>query len=129
MKFQTISKGISSGHTNPGYYVIQNDDEWARVWSQHTRIMNPQDPLPEVNFSKTTIIAVFMGNFSTTGYGIEVKEIIDTGLSVVVKVEKTRPGDRCVVGAMITRPYHIVKTDKIGKYVIFDTFTRVKECG
>jgi hypothetical protein len=90
--------------------------------------MHPQDPLPVVDFSKTTIIAVLMGTCPTTGYEIEVKEIIDTGLSVVVKVEKTYPGEGCVVGQMITHPYHIVKVDKIGKYVIFDTSTRVIEC-
>lgn len=128
MRFQTISKGFWSGHTNPEYYVIQDVDGWAHIWSQHTEIMHPQDPLPEVDFSETTIIAVFMGTCVTTGYGIEVKEIIDTGLSIVVKVEKTSPGKECVVGAAITHPYHIVKTDKIGKYIVFDTFTRAREC-
>jgi hypothetical protein len=90
--------------------------------------MHPQDPLPVVDFSKTTIIAVFMGRCPTMGYEIEIKEIIDTGLSVVVRVEKTHPGERCLVGEAITSPFHIVKVDKIGKCLVFDTFTRAKEC-
>lgn len=128
IEFQPISKGIWSGHTNAEYYVIQDRDEWTQIWSQHTKVMHPQDPLPEMDFSEKTIIAVFMGTHLTTGYGIEVKEIIDTGLSIVVKVEKTYPGKRCVVGEAITHPYHIVKINKIDKYIIFDTFTRTREC-
>lgn len=128
MEFQTISKGAWSGLTKAEYYVIQDGNEWAHVWSQHTRIMHPQDPLLEVDFSEKTIIAVFMGTRVTTGYGIEVKEIIDTGLSIVVKVEKTYPGKGCVVGDAITTPYHIVTVNKIDKYIIFDTFTRAREC-
>jgi hypothetical protein len=127
IKFRTIGKGISSGHTTSEYYVIQNNDEWTRVWNQHTKIMYPRDPLPQIDFSKTTVIGVFMGQQLTTGYGIEVKEIIDTGLLIVVKVEKTYPKG-CAVGEMLTNPYHIVSVDKIGKYIIFDTSTRAREC-
>jgi len=69
-----------------------------------------------------------MSGANIQGLGIEVKEIVDTGLSIVVKVEKTYPGKGCVVGEAITTPYHIVTVNKIDKYIIFDTFTRAREC-
>lgn len=129
LEFQTISKGYYSGHVSSTYYVINDADEWTYVWTQHTQNMLPQHPAPEVDFSKTTIIAVFMGQFRTGGYGIEVKELIDTGLSVVVKVEKTHPGEGCIVIFALSQPYHIIKVDKTDKHVIFNTFTRTNECG
>lgn len=129
MKFQTIDKGYYSGYSNPAYHVINNANEWTYVWNQHTQTMLPQQPPPEVDFSKTTIIAVFMGEFNTGGYGIEITEVIDTGLSVVVKVEKTYPGKGCIVTQAFSQPYHIVKLDKIDKDIIFDTSTRTYECG
>jgi len=118
IQFQTISKGIFSGLADQGYHVIQDRDEWARIWGKHQQIMYPQDPLPEVNFSEKTVIAVSMGMRRTTGYGIEIKEIIDTGLSVVVKVEETSPNGRAV-GMAITHPFHVVIADRIDKYIIF----------
>ena len=118
IQFQTISKGIFSGLADQGYHVIRDRDEWAHVWGKHQQIMYPQDPLPEVNFSETTVIAVSMGMRRTTGYEIEIKEIIDTGLSVVVKVEETFPNGRAV-GMAITHPFHVVIVDKIDKYIIF----------
>lgn len=90
--------------------------------------MIPPNPPPETDFSEKTIIAVFMGTRMTTGYAIEVKAILDTGLLIVVKVEMTYPGRECVVGEAITHAYHLVKTDKINKSVIFDTSTRVRDC-
>lgn len=117
LEFQTISKGFYSGHRSPAYYVILNEDEWADVWNQHYSIFWPQLPPPEVNFSESIIIAVFMGEFSTGGYGIEIKEILDMNQSVVVRIEKTYPFG--FVTTALSQPYHIVKMDKINKEIIF----------
>jgi len=130
LEFQTVGMGgVFSGHVNSAYYVVNDADEWGDIWKMHMQIMFPQPSLPDVDFSRSTIIAVFMGQCLTTGYGIEVKEVIDTGLSVVVKVQQTYPGKGCVVGEMITYPYHIVRVDKIDKHILFSTITTAKECG
>ncbi|MEM3704112.1 MAG: protease complex subunit PrcB family protein [Candidatus Bathyarchaeia archaeon] len=129
MGFKTISKGVWSGHTSQSYYVIQDADEWARVWNEHQQIFTPQRSPPDIDFSEATVIAVFMGQCPTTGYSIEVREVIDTGLAVIVKVEKTYPGRGCIVGEALTNPYHIVQTGKISRNVIFEFSTRTVNCG
>ena len=126
--FQTISKGYYSGHKNQAYYVTKNEDEWADIWNQHQSTFTPQLPPPEVNFSETTVIAVFMGEFNTGGYEIEIKEILDMNQSVEVKVEKTYPGIGCVVTLAFSQPYHIVKIEKSDKEITFDTVERTIEC-
>ena len=120
LEFQTLEKRWGSGHTGSAYYVINTVDEWADVFEK--------PPPPEMDFSNTTIIAVFMGRRSTGGFGIEVKEIIDTGFLVVVRVEQTSPGKGCILAQVITSPFHVVEVDKIGKGVRFDTFFRTIEC-
>lgn len=121
MDFKTISRGVWSGYTSQAYYVIQDAEEWARIWNLHQQIFIPSTPPPPIDFSNATVIAVFMGECRTTGYSIGVEEIIDTGLTVIVKVEKIYPGKGCVVGMALTHPYHMVQTSKIGKHVIFET--------
>ena len=121
LEFQTLEKGWVSEHMGSAYYVINTADEWADVFER--------SPPPEIDFSETTVIAVFMGRRPTGGYGIEVKEIIDTGFLVVIKVEQTSPGKGCILLQVITSPYHIVKVDKIGKGVRFDTVMRITDCG
>lgn len=120
LEFQTLKKGNYSGHTSSGYYLINNLDEWTEVFEK--------SPQPEIIFSKTTIIAVFMGQRSTGGFGIEIKEIIDIGFLVIVKVEKTGPGEGCMVPMVLTSPFHVVEVDKIGRGVRFDTVMRTVEC-
>ena len=127
MEFQTIEKGYFSMHKSPAYYVIQNEDEWTNVWNSHD-ISIPQRSPPEVNFSESTVIAVFMGEFNTGGYGIEIKNILDIDHLVVVKVEKTYPGKGCCVIEAFTHPYHIVKTDKVYKEITFETVEKTIQC-
>jgi len=127
MEFQTIEKGYFSMRRSPAYYVIQTEDEWTNIWNHHD-ISIPQRSPPEIDFSKSTVIAVFMGEFNTGGYGIEIKNILDTNQSVVIKVEKTYPGKGCCVIEAFTYPYHIAKTDKISKEITFDTVERTIEC-
>jgi hypothetical protein len=128
VKFLTVNYSGTSGLAQPTYYVIQDNDTWANIWRQHTKSELSPEPLPEVDFSKKTVIGVVMGTCPTTGYAIGVKEILDTGLSIVVTVEKTYPGKGCGLGQMVTHPCHFVEVDKINKPLIFNTFTRIYEC-
>jgi len=128
IEFRNIGRGWNCGHTNSAYYVIQDATEWAYIWNQLAKVLVPPPPPPEVNFSEITIIAVFMGECRSSGYWIEIKEVIDTGLSIVVKVEKTYPGWGCGTLGVITNPYHLIEIDKINKYVIFDTLIRIIYC-
>lgn len=131
IEFQTITRSWHSnfGHGigSPAQYIIQDNDTWASVWQRHIVQEGPYvspSPLPEVDFSNRTVIAVFMGVRATTGYGTEIRGIVDTGLSIVVRVEETYPGPHSGVGDTVTCPCHIVETGKINRLVIFDTHSR-----
>ena len=132
MEFQTISKGHVSGHKNSAYYVIENESEWAVVWNHHASVYWPSQPPPEIDFSKTMIIAVFGGEFTVLGYGIEIKEVIDTPQCAIVKVENT-----CTVSSgswdslrwyavipALCQPYHIIKMNRVDKEITFETVDR-----
>ncbi len=152
MEIETIAKGLWTCHTSPAYYVIQNQsalidlwnrstfpdqlelnnprnlaewmDEWTDYWNQ-TRHFPPGPP--EIGFSQSTVVAVFMGTYPTGGYAIEIKNITAINNSVVVNVEKTSPDKECYVPMLGTEPFHVVATEKIDK-VTFDTVERTVEC-
>jgi len=121
--FQTISKG-SYGFHDQGYYIIQNDEEWNEICK---RLFPPDVVLPKINFSNTTVIAVFMGRLPTAGYAIEVKEITDTIFRVVVKVAWITYAGKLVL-QVFTSPYHIIKTQKINKPITFQTIWETHDC-
>ena len=99
--FQTIRKGTRDGKDS-GYYVIQNAEQWNEICKR----VFPPDAVPEINFSNTTVIAVFMGLRPTAGYAIEVKEITDTIFRVVVKVAWTTPDGKMLPNTYIAISYN-----------------------
>ena len=128
LDFTIIESGSHSGHSSLRYYVIQDAQTWADLWGEHVQFIVEPPPVPEVDFSENMVVAVFMGEASTGGYAIRICDIVDTGSFIVVKVEKTEPGPRCIVPMVLTQPYHIVQMAKTDKPVTFDITTRILEC-
>jgi len=127
-EFVTVDIGYHSGHTSSAYYVIQDTETWTGVWNQHSQFLAEPEPAPSIDFSKYTVIAVFMGEMRTGGYSIRVYDIVDAGSSLIVKVEKTEPGPKCIVTQALTQPYHMVQTAKTDKPIFFETITKITEC-
>ncbi|HKZ94207.1 MAG TPA: protease complex subunit PrcB family protein [Candidatus Bathyarchaeia archaeon] len=128
LEFATIDRGSHSGQINPAYFVIQDTETWIEVWNQHAQFMLDPPPPPSIDFSKHTVIAAFMGEVNTGGYAVNVYDLIDTGSSIVAKIEKTRPGPTCIVTQALTQPYHIVQIAKTDKPIFFDVVTKTIEC-
>ena len=62
--FETLSKGSYSSYKEPANYVMNSNEELKELKLQ----------ISEIDFSKSTAIAVFMGEFNTGGYAIEITE-------------------------------------------------------
>jgi len=119
LNFETISKRGYSGHDDRKDYVIKDNTAWNNLWDVVHSRMSPKPDFPNINFNDEMIIAVFQGSHSTGGYSIEITKIIKKENSVEVFVKETTPSPGSMVTQAITQPYHIVKTKKADKEVIF----------
>lgn len=117
ISFETLAKGHYSGCKNTNNFFIDNKPEFAEVWNS---IFGIQRSLPDIDFSEDSVIVVCMGEFSTGGYDIEIKEITEYEDKVTVTLEKTYPEPGSPVTQAFTQPYHFVKTEKIDKLVEFE---------
>lgn len=108
--FETISKGYYSSQKKASNYAINDIERWTEIWNL----------AGEIDFSKETVIAVFMGEFPTGGFSIEIKEIREDDDKIIVRVETASPEPGSPVTQALSQPYHIVKTRKILKSVIFE---------
>jgi hypothetical protein len=118
LDFETISKGYYCGCSEPASHVINDEENWEKIWGL---LFWGEKPAPEIDFSAHTVIAAFMGQFPTGGYTIEIKEIAEENDKIIVKVEKSYPAPGAYVTEAFSQPYHVVKTGKINKKVIFET--------
>jgi len=118
LSFETIVYDLESGAK--GYYhkylVIENTEEWERILPV---VVPTWPPLPEIDFSTHTVIAVFIGTRATGGYEILIERIIDAENEIIVNVKETYPG-RIYVTDAFTSPRHLIKIERVQKPIVFE---------
>ncbi len=124
ISFETIRTGIYSNQPEKKNHVIDNTLEWETFWWD----MDTTQSLPDINFSESLVLAMFMGERSSGGYSISVNKIIETESALEVFVREVSPGQRCLVTLALTQPYTIVVVEKTGKDVHFTTEQEITEC-
>ena len=109
--YESISKGSWSGIDEEVYYVINTQEEWEDLWERTLSGTSPTPPVPEINFQDKTIIAVYMGVCSSSGYSIKIKVIAQIGFQFYIHVQQISSHGFLPV---VTQPYDIVETNKLG---------------
>lgn len=122
-------KSFDSGYQQAENLVINDNDQWQIVWEKITSNINPKPPLPEIDFSQRSLIAVFQGEQATGGFEIVIQEIARSESSIEVAVKAFEPGPRCVVPGTVTKPAHIVEIEKTDKPVLFHVKHKIRNCG
>lgn len=65
------------------------------------------------------ILGVFMGYLPTGGYSVSIENIFVKGCKVFVERKVVTPGPEDMVTDAETQPFHIVKTKKTDKEIVF----------
>ena len=112
LTFETIETGDQSGIAleQPQLFKIETQAQWEQFWSQHRANVIPAPDLPQVDFPREMVIAAVDQDEPSGGFGFEITDIEDVEGRLVVRVRKDVPGPDCVVTAVITQPFHIVRT-------------------
>ncbi|MFX1483908.1 MAG: protease complex subunit PrcB family protein [Promethearchaeota archaeon] len=111
--FEEIGQWWISGYESRNNLAIRDNETWKTLWTEMESIqLHPAD-LPEVNFTREMIIAVFQGERGSSGYWTNITRITMTDTYYVVYVDEIHPGDNCVTLAVMTYPYHIVKISDV----------------
>ena len=117
--FESMGKSGYSGLEDRKDYVIKDASEWKNLWEVAYARVSQKPALPVVDFNNEMIIAVAQGSHSTGGYNIEVTGILEKENSLEVQVKETSPAPGAIVTQAFTQPFHIVKTKKSDKEVVF----------
>lgn len=122
----------------PGYYIINSKEELNALLSKSRNslsrsgnfelIASFETAIPEIDFTKYTLIAVFMGEFPTSGYSVTIDKIIEDDNEILVYLTEISPGKNCIVEQVFTYPYQAVEIAKISKNVKFIPNKIVEDC-
>jgi hypothetical protein len=109
ISFDDVDTGGFSGIGIRINYVIDDLETWETLWNDIHNTSTSVPETPFVNFTSEVVIAVFLGEFVTGGYLVQITRIIPSLTGFTVHVREEHPGPNCIVTMSITRPYHIVK--------------------
>ncbi|MEK6286273.1 MAG: protease complex subunit PrcB family protein [Acidobacteriota bacterium] len=127
--FLGVLKLADSGHAEAQNYVIKTQTEWQSLWEKIFSNTGEKPPLPEIDFTRRTIVAVFQGSQPSGGYEISIQELVETESSLEVFVKAFAPGKRCIVTGKISRPFDIIEIEKTEKQVVFHMKHKFRNCG
>ena len=105
---RTIEKGDQSNIEDSRQVVVRTDAEWTRLWQQHS----PDRPKPAVDFSKETIVGVFMGSRPNAGFSTAIISATEGGGALIVRYAESAPKPGLLSAQVLTFPYHIVAIPK-----------------
>lgn len=109
LKFETIDQGTYSGITEKKAVLITDEASWGALWKSHTQ----EGAAPAVPFGQESVLAVYLGERSSGGYGVTVSEVRIDGSKVIVTVQETKPASGTMTTSAITQPFHLVKLAKV----------------
>jgi len=113
--FETLIEDQIGGYATPEIRVVKDRESLLKVYGQLNRTRKPGFPIPEIDFSKETIVAVFMGEKNTGGYGVVVEDVKEEKDKLVVSIKETKPSTGAMVITVITQPFCIVKINSLKK--------------
>jgi hypothetical protein len=118
--FETIAQGDISyyNYGDSGFtgadLLIKDERAWAWFWEMHTAGIEPQPPVPAIDFIREMVIVAILGYQSSGGGpGVTVLEVANEAPSRALHVvigENAIPGPLTV----ITNPFHIIKLKRTG---------------
>lgn len=105
-----ILEGEQSRIAAPRTAAVTDPAAWAKIWKEHTA----DAPLPPVDFTEENVVAVFLGDTMAAGVKIVIivhADPIDAN-RLNVFYREVRPASAPLTGAVISRPYAMIKVRK-----------------
>lgn len=127
LPIEIVMDGTFSAIDDKREVLINNNEQFQSLMIEIYKNLDQMPRIPVVDFTKNSVVAVFIGPRSNGGYMVTIDSILD-GSSISVNVTESTPGKDCVVTEATTKPFSIVKFPKTDKKPVFITKQIVKDC-
>ena len=115
VQMETIARDNMSHVEDARQAVARTPAEWAALWRRHAG----DQPAPKIDFTKRTVVAVFLGTRPTAGYAVEVSGTKPVDKTLIVEWSEQTPTPGNVVAQVITSPSHLVSIPKFDGEITF----------
>lgn len=108
VSFQVLTDSGYRGKKTESYEVIDNHQDLKKLYDTVK-----DEIVPNVDFAKSRVVALFMGEKNTGGYAISIESVRQEKGKVIVKIKKSYPDG--MVTMAFTQPYVIAKINTTKK--------------
>jgi hypothetical protein len=128
LPMEVILDGTFSAIDDKREVLINDNEKYQSLMNEVYKNLDQMPRIPVVDFSKNSVVAVFIGPRNNGGYLAAIDSINEGSGSISVNVTETIPGKNCTVVEVATKPFSIVKIPKTDKKPVFKTKQIVKDC-
>ncbi|WP_297333048.1 protease complex subunit PrcB family protein [Flavobacterium sp.] len=110
-EFTILAQSGYGGRHTESHELVKNEQQFLALCKE----LNIET-IPQVDFTKNNVVAVFMGQKRSGGYSITVEKVVIDGNTAQVLVKNTLPEQGAMVTMALTAPYCVAaipKTDKV----------------
>jgi hypothetical protein len=125
---EILLSGTHATLTDQEYKDIHSADDLKAFWNEAFGKMTSQPKIPDMDFTKQMVLAVFIGSQQHEGNKVRVSKFDDSGDTFNVTVEVEIPCHLHPSGPHGVQPYVIVAVPATTKAVNFDTKQRNEMC-
>ena len=115
-EMRVVERGDFSAVEEPRQVAVQSAADWAALWRRHA----PDRPQPTVDFSRETVIAVFLGSRPTGGFGVEVAAHARRRRRADSELPRRESPRDAITTSVLTFPFAIVAVPRHAGEVRFD---------
>jgi hypothetical protein len=113
--FEIVARGQQAvGVTSPAYQMLRTPEELVTAWNRAHGSALQAPPLPGVDFERETLLAVFLGQKPTGGYGADVRGVTLEGGDLFIDLIEASPGPGAMVTQALTSPWLLMRVPRGG---------------
>lgn len=110
LRTEPYSFSFFTGIREPARLVIRDIGTWRSVWNRLYDRSSPVPALPDIDFSKETVVVAALGERGSSGYIIVFEGAFENdagGVDVIVRF--LSPARNCMTPAVLTQPVDIAR--------------------
>lgn len=120
---------VNSGFADAVNLVIRDSSAWSRAWATLHAGLNPQPPLPAVDFSTDMVVLVAIGEQPNGGHSVRIASLRpDAAGGLLVSALHSAAGPGCMVPQVITSPADVARVRASDAEIRFVVDLATRDC-
>ena len=110
LTWEVMARGDQAlGFNSRSYELVRSEAHLLELWNRVNANVLEVPPVPRIDFQRETVVALFMGQQSTAGYGVSVDSVTEQNNELYLDVRFSAPGAGSMTAQVITSPWVMVR--------------------